>query len=74
MFTVRTGIADSCRALARLHGEMGLVHTYHSNAIAGNTLTLQETKLVLEEGVTIGGKLFRELKKITYKLTTFWHL
>lgn len=47
-------------ALARLHEEMRLVHTYHSNAIEGNTLTLQETKLVLEEGLTIGGKSLRE--------------
>jgi Fic family protein len=33
--------------------------TYHSNAIEGNTLTLQETKVALE-GITIGGKTFRE--------------
>ncbi len=46
--------------LKRLHEEMRLVHTYHSNAIEGNTLTLQETKLVLEEGLTIGGKSLRE--------------
>lgn len=50
----------STDALARLHEEMRLVHTYHSNAIEGNTLTLQETKLVLEEGLTIGGKSLRE--------------
>ena len=47
-------------ALGRLQEEMRLVHTYHSNAIEGNTLTLQETKLVLEEGLTIGGKSLRE--------------
>ena len=47
-------------ALARLHEEMRLVHTYHSNAIEGNTLTLQETRPVLEEGLTIGGKSLRE--------------
>lgn len=34
--------------------------TYNSNAIEGNSLTLQETKLVLEEGITIGGKTLRE--------------
>ena len=34
--------------------------TYHSNAIEGNTLTLFETKVVLEEGLTIGGKTLRE--------------
>jgi Fic family protein len=33
--------------------------TYHSNAIEGNTLTLQETKVVLE-GITIGGRSLRE--------------
>lgn len=33
--------------------------TYNSNAIEGNTLTLQETKIVLE-GITIGGKTLRE--------------
>ena len=47
-------------ALRKLHDEMRLAHTYHSNAIEGNTLTLQETKLVLEEGLTIGGKSLRE--------------
>jgi Fic family protein len=34
--------------------------TYNSNAFEGNTLTLLETKLVLEEGLTIGGKKLRE--------------
>ncbi|MDD3042661.1 MAG: Fic family protein [Methanosarcinaceae archaeon] len=47
-------------AQGKLHEEMRLVHTYHSNAIEGNTLTLSETKLVLEEGLTIGGKSVRE--------------
>ncbi len=30
--------------------------TYSSNALEGNTLTEAETKIVLEEGITIGGK------------------
>jgi Fic family protein len=34
--------------------------TYNSNAIEGNTLTLQETKMVIEEGFTIKGKSLRE--------------
>lgn len=33
--------------------------TYNSNAIEGNTLTISETKVVLE-GMTIGGKTMRE--------------
>ncbi|MEA1957192.1 MAG: Fic family protein [Euryarchaeota archaeon] len=47
-------------AVRKLRDELRLLHTYHSNAIEGNTLTLQETKLVLEEGITIGGKSVRE--------------
>ncbi|OFA07236.1 Fic family protein [Duganella phyllosphaerae] len=46
-------------ALRNLHDELVLRWTYNSNAIEGNTLTLMETKVVLE-GITIGGKLLRE--------------
>lgn len=46
--------------LARLHAEMRLLHTYNSNAIEGNTLTLSDTKLVIDEGITVGGKTLRE--------------
>jgi len=42
-----------------LHEQQVLEWTYHSNAIEGNTLTLKETKIVLE-GITIGGKSLRE--------------
>lgn len=34
--------------------------TYNSNAIEGSTLTYSETKLILNEGVTIGGKSINE--------------
>lgn len=47
-------------ALKRLKSELSIEWTYNSNAIEGNTLTLQETKLVLEQGITIKGKNLRE--------------
>lgn len=34
--------------------------TYNSNAIEGSTLTYSETKLILNEGITIGGKSIHE--------------
>lgn len=41
--------------------------TYHSNPIEGNTLTLLETKVVLER-ITIGGKTLHEhLEVINHK-------
>lgn len=35
-------------------------NTYNSNAIEGNTLTLRETALILQEGITIAEKPVRE--------------
>ncbi len=45
--------------LKTLHDHWVLEWTYNSNAIEGNTLTLKETKVVLE-GIAIGGKSMRE--------------
>ena len=45
--------------VSNLHENLIVEWTYNSNAIEGNTLTLQETKVALE-GVTIGGKTLRE--------------
>ncbi len=35
-------------------------YTHESNKIEGNTLTLQETALIIEKGLTIGGKTLNE--------------
>ena len=65
-------ILDSKRPLPKetlksLEENFKLEWTYNSNAIVGNTLTLKETKLVLE-GITIGGKTMREhLETINHK-------
>jgi Fic family protein len=40
---------------------MKLELTYSSNALEGNTLTRQETKLVVEDGISIGGKNINEI-------------
>lgn len=37
-----------------------ILHVYASNAIEGSTLTLSETRVVLGDGITIGGKSVRE--------------
>lgn len=46
--------------LKKLEQDLSLEWTYNSNAIEGNTLTLRETRLVLQEGLTIKGKSLRE--------------
>lgn len=47
------------QVLKNLHDDLVLRFTYHSNAIEGSTLTLQETKVALE-GIAVGGKTLRE--------------
>ena len=47
-------------ALKKIQDALDIEYTYESNRIEGNTLTLQETALVVNEGVTISGKTMRE--------------
>lgn len=42
-----------------LREKLFLEWTYHTNSIEGNSLTIKETKVVLE-GITIAGKTLRE--------------
>ncbi len=43
-----------------LRDALAIEYTYESNRIEGNTLTLRETDLVINKGLTIGGKSLRE--------------
>ena len=57
---------DSHRPLSpslvkKLKEQLCITYTYNSNAIEGNTLTLHETRLVIQEGITIGGKSITEV-------------
>lgn len=61
---------DSLRPLNKLQvqklkEEFLIEYVYNSTSIEGNTLTLNETRLVLKEGITIGGKSLREHLDIT---------
>lgn len=44
----------------RLREEFLIEYTYNSNAIEGNTLTLQETALIIKEGITIAQKPLKD--------------
>lgn len=39
-------------------------YTHNSTAIEGNTLTLIQTKAVLEDGISVGGKMLREIYEV----------
>lgn len=50
--------------LSSYEKDFELKFTHNSTAIEGNTLTLMETKVVLEDGVSIGGKELREIYEV----------
>ena len=47
-------------ALSKIKEVLTVEWTYNSNSIEGNTLTLRETQMVLQEGITIKGVSLRE--------------
>lgn len=51
--------------LSSYEKDFELVYTHNSTAIEGNTLTLLETKVVLEDGLAVGGKELREIYEVT---------
>jgi Fic family protein len=56
---------DSLRPLSQtqlnvLEKALSVEFAYHSNRIEGNTLTMSETAIVIQEGMTIRGKSLRE--------------
>lgn len=54
--------------LKKLRDNFMIENTYHSNAIEGNTLTLRETAMILQEGITIAEKPIKDhLDLIGYK-------
>ena len=58
----------SPESIKRLSEDFMIDYTYNSNAIEGSTLTLEETALVLKEGVTISGKpLKHHLEAISHR-------
>ncbi|MCK4730186.1 MAG: Fic family protein [Candidatus Aenigmarchaeota archaeon] len=56
------------QALKKLQKQFETELIYNSNAIEGNTLTLRETEMVLERGITVKGKSLQEhLEIINHK-------
>ena len=51
-------------ALESFDKSFEIEYTYNSTAIEGNTLSLIQTKAVLEDGISIGGKTLREIYEV----------
>ena len=58
--TLRPLAPDARERLRGIAAAEDIRHTWASNALEGNTLTLRETQRVIEDGATIAGKPLRE--------------
>jgi fido (protein-threonine AMPylation protein) len=72
----KRSIIDRARPLSPstvrlLDDELRSVLTYHSNAIEGNTLSLRETQLIIEHGMTVAGHSLREHLEATNHAEAF---
>ena len=78
ILTEKKNLLDKARPLPsalidNLEGWFRVELTYNSNAIEGNTLTRQETALVVEKGITVGGKsLIEHLEAINHTQALDW--
>ncbi|HUS17067.1 MAG TPA: Fic family protein [Chloroflexia bacterium] len=61
----------SVELVRHLHADLRLLLTHHSTALEGNTLSLHETRLVLEEGLTVGDHPLREYLEATNHAAAF---
>jgi len=61
-------------ALRKMREALAIEWTYNSNSIEGNTLSLRETQMILQEGITIKGKSLREHFEAKNHETALEHL
>lgn len=64
-YSILDGLKNKLQQHRHTQGEkvaraFDIEYTYESNKIEGNTLSLQETALIIEKGITIGGKTLNE--------------
>jgi len=55
----------------KLHEDLRVTITYNSNAIEGNSLSLNETKLVIENGLTVGSHPLKDYLEATNHARAF---
>lgn len=58
-------------ALESFDRSFDVEYAHNSTAIEGNTLTLVQTRAILEEGLSVGGKTLREIYEVTNHAKAF---
>ena len=58
-------------ALESFEKSFDVEYAHNSTAIEGNTLTLIQTKAILEDGLSVGGKTLREIYEVANHAKAF---
>ena len=58
-------------ALESFERSFDIEYAHNSTAIEGNTLTLIQTKVILEDGLSVGGKTLREIYEVANHAKAF---
>lgn len=59
------------RVLAGFDNSFSIEYAHNSTAIEGNTLTLIQTKAIIEEGISVSGKMPREIYEVVDHVKAF---
>lgn len=60
--------------LSKFDKAFEIEYTHNSTAIEGNTLTLIQTKAILEDGLSVGGKTLREIYEVANHARAFHYV
>lgn len=55
----------------RFDNSFNVIYAHNSTAIEGNTLTLIQTKAIIEDGLSVGGKMLREIYEVANHVKAF---
>ena len=61
-------------ALESFDRSFDIEYAHNSTAIEGNTLTLIQTKAILEDGLSVGGKTIREIYEVANHAKAFTYV
>lgn len=70
--SLRSSIRDEI--IKNYNDDFLVKYTHHSTAIEGNTLTLIETKMLIEDGISVGGKSMREIYEVVNHKKAFEYI
>ena len=70
--TVATKLIEiPAEVLVGFENSFSIEYAHNSTAIEGNTLTLIQTKAIIEDGISVGGKMLREIYEVANHAKAF---